>query len=329
MQPLAQPPRKDDRSFDDWMYRLWKRINSVSGIAWNMVSKVGSNLTDIETRNHADLQNINTASYTHLTATNATDLTDGGATTLHKHSHNGQDGLQGGTALEYYHLTSAQNSLIPSGVPTAGQVPIASSGTASAWGTLAAGGTVTSVSVVSANGLAGTVATATTTPEITLTTTITGMVKGNATAFSAATSGTDYSAGTSTLATGIIKSTTTTGALTIAVAADFPTLNQNTTGTSSNVTGTVAVANGGTGQTTAQLAINALSAVSAATNEHVLTKDTATGNAIFKVATGSSGSVSNLVSTPLTIAANTSFIVSSYLTVTSDLTVNGNLMVIG
>jgi len=34
------------------------------------------------------------------------------------------------------------------------------------------------------------------------------------------------------------------------VAADVPTLNQNTTGTAANVTGTVAVANGGTGQTT-------------------------------------------------------------------------------
>lgn len=34
-------------------------------------------------------------------------------------------------------------------------------------------------------------------------------------------------------------------------AADVPTLNQNTTGTASNVTGTVAVANGGTGSTTA------------------------------------------------------------------------------
>jgi hypothetical protein len=53
-------------------------------------------------------------------------------------------------------------------------------------------GTVTSVSVVSANGLAGTVATATTTPAITLSTTITGILKGNGTAVSAATAGTDY-----------------------------------------------------------------------------------------------------------------------------------------
>ena len=42
------------------------------------------------------------------------------------------------------------------------------------------------------------------------------------------------------------------------VAADIPTLNQNTTGTASNVTGTVAIANGGTGQTTRQNAMDAL-----------------------------------------------------------------------
>lgn len=50
----------------------------------------------------------------------------------------------------------------------------------------AGSGTVTSVSVVTANGFAGTVATATTTPAITLTTTITGVLKGNGTAISAA-----------------------------------------------------------------------------------------------------------------------------------------------
>jgi hypothetical protein len=55
-------------------------------------------------------------------------------------------------------------------------------------------GTVTTVSVVSANGLAGTVANATTTPAITLSTSITGVLKGNGTAISAATAGTDYQA---------------------------------------------------------------------------------------------------------------------------------------
>lgn len=43
------------------------------------------------------------------------------------------------------------------------------------------------------------------------------------------------------------------------VAADIPTLNQNTTGTAANVTGVVAIANGGTGQATAVAAFDALS----------------------------------------------------------------------
>jgi hypothetical protein len=43
--------------------------------------------------------------------------------------------------------------------------------------------------------------------------------------------------------------------------ADIPTLNQNTTGTASNVTGIVAIANGGTGQSTASAGFNALSPV--------------------------------------------------------------------
>lgn len=64
----------------------------------------------------------------------------------------------------------------------------------------------------------------------------TGILKGTSGVLSAATSGTDYSAGTSALATGILKSTTTTGALTIAVAGDFPTLNQNTTGSAATLT---------------------------------------------------------------------------------------------
>lgn len=53
-------------------------------------------------------------------------------------------------------------------------------------------GTVTTVSVVTANGLAGSVANPTTTPAITLSTTISGVLKGNGTAISAAVAGTDY-----------------------------------------------------------------------------------------------------------------------------------------
>jgi hypothetical protein len=59
-----------------------------------------------------------------------------------------------------------------------------------------AGTYVTAVSVVSANGLAGT-SSGGATPALTLSTTITGLLKGNGTAISAATSGTDYAPATS------------------------------------------------------------------------------------------------------------------------------------
>jgi hypothetical protein len=55
-----------------------------------------------------------------------------------------------------------------------------------------------------------------------------------------------------------LRSDGTNSALAAIVAGDVPTLNQNTTGTASNITGTAAIANGGTGQTTAAAAITAL-----------------------------------------------------------------------
>jgi hypothetical protein len=82
-------------------------------------------------------------------------------------------------------------------------------------------GSVTTVSVASANGFTGTVATATTTPVITMKTSITGLLKGNATAISAAAAGTDYvapggalgtpSSGTLTSCTGLPVSTGISG----------------------------------------------------------------------------------------------------------------------
>ncbi len=69
-------------------------------------------------------------------------------------------------------------------------------------------GSVTSVSIVSANGFDGTVANPTTTPAITLSTTITGILKGNGTAISAATDGTDYLSSS----TGVLLSNVTTAA---------------------------------------------------------------------------------------------------------------------
>lgn len=72
--------------------------------------------------------------------------------------------------------------------------------------TVGGGGTVTGVSVVNANGFNGSVANSSTTPAITLSTTVTGLLKGNGTAISAAVSGTDIKTinGTSILGSGNI-----------------------------------------------------------------------------------------------------------------------------
>jgi hypothetical protein len=112
-------------------------------------------------------------------------------------------------------------------------------------------GTVTTASVVGANGFAGSVSSASTAPAITISTTISGIIKGNGSAISAAASGTDYSLGTSGLATGFLKSTTSTGALSTVTAINLTT----------DVTAALPIGNGGTGQTTKAAAYNALTPI--------------------------------------------------------------------
>jgi hypothetical protein len=115
-------------------------------------------------------------------------------------------------------------------------------------------GTVTSVSVVSSNGLAGTVATSTTTPAITLSTTVTGILQGNGTAISAA---------------------TTTGTGNVVLSAS-PTLTGTIAAGALTLTTPLAVASGGTGVAT----IPAYA---------VITGGTTTTGAIQTVAAGSTG----------------------------------------
>jgi hypothetical protein len=120
------------------------------------------------------------------------------------------------------------------------------------------GGTVTSVSVVSANGFTGTVATATTTPAITLSTSVTGLVKGNGTALSAAVAATDYvapsayaSANGLTMATSRLlgRTTASTGAAEEISVAGGLTLSggvlTGASGTVTSVTGTAPVVSSG------------------------------------------------------------------------------------
>ena len=72
--------------------------------------------------------------------------------------------------------------------------------------------------------------------------------------------------------------------------------------------GAVPVAHGGSGETTVQAAIDILTAVSGATNEHVLTKDTATGNAVFKAAAGGGNGATTALDNLASVAINTSLL---------------------
>jgi hypothetical protein len=96
-------------------------------------------------------------------------------------------------------------------------------------------GSVTSASVVSANGFAGTVATATSTPAITISTSVTGVLKGNGTAISAAVAGTDYvtPTGTETLTNKTLTSPTLT---TPDLGTPSALVGTNITGTASGLT---------------------------------------------------------------------------------------------
>ena len=106
------------------------------------------------------------------------------------------------------------------------------------------------------------------------------------------------------------------------------------------VTGQLPIANGGSGQSTAQTAINALSQVSGATNEYVLTKDTASGNALWKLGGAWSSitidsdknwnyySVSNQFHQPITLGNNSKTLTSeSYALRTVDVSGSGTLTI--
>lgn len=215
--------------------------------------------------NQTDLQSALNAKQNTLTLGNLTDAGTDGITVT-----GGSGAVVGsGTSISQHIADSTHNGYLSS----------------TDWSTFNSkgSGTVTSVSVATANGLAGS-SSGGATPSLTLSTTITGILNGNGAAISAASSGdfptlnqnttgsaakwttarnlagnnvdgsTDVAfankfivQGTvdtglsnaqflGSLGTGIVKNTTSTGVLSIAIAGDFPTLNQNTTGNAATAT---------------------------------------------------------------------------------------------
>lgn len=161
------------------------------------------------------------------------------------------------SAIQTQLNAKTSSAVVPSTAPSAGQILIGNAGgTAYAANTLSGSGATFSLSSAGVLTVSGIANASLTNSSITIAGTSTalggsitqdtitglsstGLIKRTgANTLAVATAGTDYSAGTSALATGILKSTTTTGALSIAVAGDFPTLNQNTTGSAATLTTT-------------------------------------------------------------------------------------------
>lgn len=101
----------------------------------------------------------------------------------------------------------------------------------------------------------------------------------------------------------------------------FPTLNQNTTGTASNVTGVVAVLNGGTGSSTAAGALTNLGAY-AATNPAGYTTNTGT---VTSVATGTGLSGGPITTTGTVSLADTTVVAGSYTSANFTVDAQGRL----
>ena len=186
------------------------------------------------------------------------------------------------------------------------------------------GGTVTSVSVVSANGFAGTVANSTTTPAITLTTTITGILKGNGTAISAAVSGTDYAPATS--GTSILYGNGAGGfsSVTIGTGVSFVGGTLSATGsggTVTSVTGTAPIAS--SGGTTPAISI---SQSNTSTDGYLSSTDWNTfnnkGSGTVTSVTGTAPVVSSGGATPAISMAAASASANGYLTSTDWTTFN-------
>ena len=180
-------------------------------------------------------------------------------------------------------------------------------------GTGSGSGTVTDVSVASANGFNGTVATDTTTPVITIKTTITGLLKGNGTAISAASAGTDYvtPTGDGSTLTGITESQVTN--LTSDLAAKAPLASPTLTGTPAAPTAAVAT-------NTTQIATTAfVQAATSALAQGLQPKPTATVAATSALPSGTYSNGTSGVGATFTVTATGTTTVDGHTLAANDL----------
>lgn len=88
---IPPPPvtSEDKTIWNNWYIAVKDAINNLrAGLTWSNLDFTGSNITNIITRNHNDLNGINGGSATeryHLTSAQHSGLTGGSLTTLHNH----------------------------------------------------------------------------------------------------------------------------------------------------------------------------------------------------------------------------------------------------
>lgn len=148
---LIPPPptraEQGDRAWTDWYIQLTRILSSTAGIAWALVDKAGSNLTDIATRSHASLQNIlgtgsnhissgentavtnmTTSGHQGLTAINGTGnyhVSSAEATTLTNVNTSGHQGLASINGTGNYHVSAAEATALTN-LNTSGYIPLKS-----------------------------------------------------------------------------------------------------------------------------------------------------------------------------------------------------------
>ena len=281
---------------------------SLTAQAGSIVSIPASGITGLGTMS---TQNANNVAITGGSITGITDLAVADGGTGASNAANARINLgvsTTGTSILYGDgAGSFSNVTIGSGVSFTG-------GTLSATGT---GGTVTTVSVTTANGVSGTVTNPTTTPAISLTlgaitpTSVNSVTLSGSATPTLAVTGASTVSGTNTgdqtisitgdvtaagsqntltstvtringqalatLATGILKNTTSTGVPSIAVAVDFPTLNQNTTGNAATATNVAVTGVTGLGTGVASF----LQTPTSANLSSMVVDETGSGNLVF------------------------------------------------
>ena len=194
-------------------------------------------------------------------------------------------------------------------------------------------GTVSNFSFTNGNGFTGTVATSTSTPTLSLGTSVTGLLKGNGTLISAAVAGTDYIVPYgSTSANYVLASPNAIPGVPEfrkLVASDIPTLNQNTTGSAAKLT-TARNINGvpfdGSADVTIQVPIDTgVTGISANTITFLQTPTSSNLSTIISDETGSGALVfgtSPVIATPTISSSITTSSTSFDLITTNALTVN-------